>query len=67
MAKIDDKQEPSAEDIAKNLDTTRDTLLNQRRDQAFEVFVTNLVSTYEKADRVLVNRKMQQQIPLSGM
>jgi peptidyl-prolyl cis-trans isomerase D len=67
VAKIVDKQEPSAEDIAKNLDSTRDTLLNQRRDQAFEVFVTNLVSTYEKSDRVLINRKMQQQIPLSGM
>jgi peptidyl-prolyl cis-trans isomerase D len=67
VAKIDDKQQPSPEDIAKNLDSTRDTLLNQRRDQAFEVFVTNLVSTYEKADRVLINRKMQQQMPLSGM
>jgi peptidyl-prolyl cis-trans isomerase D len=67
VAKIDDKQEPSAEDIAKNFDATRDTLLNQRRDQAFEVFVTNLVSTYEKADRVLINRKMQEQAPLSGM
>ncbi|MGA7523448.1 MAG: peptidyl-prolyl cis-trans isomerase [Acidobacteriaceae bacterium] len=67
VAKIDDKQEPSPEDIATNFDSTRDTLLNQRRDQAFEVFVTNLVSTYEKADRVLINRKMQQQIPMSGM
>ena len=67
VAKIDDKQEPSPADIAKNFDSTRDTLLNQRRDQAFEVFVTNLVSSYEKADRVLINRKMQQQIPLSGM
>ncbi|HZZ39135.1 MAG TPA: peptidyl-prolyl cis-trans isomerase [Acidobacteriaceae bacterium] len=67
VAKIDDKQEPSTEDIAKNLDSNRDTLLTQRRDQAFEVFVTNLVSTYEKADRVLLNRKMQEQAPLSGM
>lgn len=67
VAKIDDKQAPSPADIAKNLDSTRDALLNQRRDQAFQVFVTNLVSTYEKADRVLINRKMQEQIPLSGM
>jgi peptidyl-prolyl cis-trans isomerase D len=67
VAKIDDKQEPSPEDAARNLDATRETLLNQRRDQAFQVFVTNLVSTYEKAGRVLINRKMQQQIPLSGM
>lgn len=67
VAKIDDKQEPSAADIAKNFDTTRDTLLNQRRDQAFQVFVSSLVSSYEKAERVLLNRKMQQQAPLSGM
>lgn len=67
VAKIDDKQEPSAEDMAKNLDSTRDTLLNQRRDQMYEVFVSNLVTSYEKADRVLVNRKIQQQqTPLSG-
>ena len=53
--------------MAKNLDSTRDTLLNQRRDQMYSVFVSNLVSTYEKADRVLVNRKLQQQPnPLNG-
>jgi hypothetical protein len=33
----------------------------------YEVFVSNLVTSYEKADRVLVNRKIQQQqTPLSG-
>ena len=67
VAKIVDKQEPSADDMAKNFDSTRDTLLNQRRDQMYSVFVSNLVSTYEKADRVLVNRKLQQQPgPLNG-
>ncbi|MGA8111473.1 MAG: peptidyl-prolyl cis-trans isomerase, partial [Acidobacteriaceae bacterium] len=66
VAQIEDKQEPSDADIAKNFDTTRDAQLNQRRDQVYEVFVTNLVNTYEKADRVLVNRKLAQQ-PLQGM
>ncbi|HKO10693.1 MAG TPA: peptidyl-prolyl cis-trans isomerase [Acidobacteriaceae bacterium] len=61
VAKIDDKQQPSAADIAKNLDSTRDSLLNQRRDQMYEVFVSDLVSKYEKAGRVLLNRKAQQQ------
>jgi hypothetical protein len=33
----------------------------------YEVFVSSLVSSYEKAGRVLVNRKLQQQPgPLSG-
>ena len=66
VAKIVDKQQPSADDLAKNFDSTRDTLLNQRREQMFSVFVSNLVTTYEKADRVLLNRKMQQPNPLSG-
>jgi peptidyl-prolyl cis-trans isomerase D len=67
VAKIVDKQQPNADELAKNFDSTRDTLLNQRRDQMYEVFVSNLVSSYEKADRVLVNRKLQQQPgPLSG-
>jgi peptidyl-prolyl cis-trans isomerase D len=67
VAKIVDKQQPSADDLAKNFDATRDALLNQRRDQMYGVFVSNLVSNYEKADRVLLNRKMQQQPgPLSG-
>jgi peptidyl-prolyl cis-trans isomerase D len=67
VAKIVDKQEPTADDMTKNFDATRDTLLNQRRDQMYSVFVSSLVNTYEKADRVLVNRKLQQQPgPLSG-
>ncbi|MGC2298206.1 MAG: peptidyl-prolyl cis-trans isomerase [Acidobacteriaceae bacterium] len=67
VAKIIDKQEPTADDMTKNFDATRDTLLNQRRDQMYSVFVSSLVNTYEKADRVLVNRKLQQQPgPLSG-
>jgi peptidyl-prolyl cis-trans isomerase D len=67
VAKIVDKQQPSGDELAKNFDSTRDTLLNQRRDQMYEVFVSSLVSSYEKAGRVLVNRKLQQQPgPLSG-
>jgi peptidyl-prolyl cis-trans isomerase D len=65
VAKIIDKQAPSAEDIAKNLDSQRETLLSQRRDQMYGVFVSNLVDSYEKAGRVLLNRKMQRN-PLSG-
>ncbi len=67
VAKIVDKQQPTADEMAKNFDSTRDTILNQRRDQMYEVFVSSLVSGYEKADRVLVNRKLsQQQAPLNG-
>jgi peptidyl-prolyl cis-trans isomerase D len=60
VAKIVDKQAPSADDLAKNLESQRETLLGQRREEMYGVFVTNLVQTYEKAGRVLLNRKMQQ-------
>jgi peptidyl-prolyl cis-trans isomerase D len=66
VAKIVDKQAPSADDIAKNLDSQRDALLNQRRDQMYEVFVSELVTGYEKSGRVLLNKKMQQ-TPMNGM
>lgn len=59
VAKLIDKQEPTPEDITKNLDQSRDALLNERRDQMFQVFVSNLVSRYEKEGRIRMNRRMQ--------
>ena len=48
VVKIDDKQEPSADEIAKNLDQTRDELLDQRRNEAFSVFVSSVFNDYKK-------------------
>ena len=66
VAKILDKQQPSAEDIAKSFDATRETLLSQKRDQMFEVFVTNLVDQYQKQGRIRMNAKAQTPSPLGG-
>jgi peptidyl-prolyl cis-trans isomerase D len=66
VAQITDKQQPSDADLAKNFDSTRDNLLNQRREQMFSVFASNLFSNYEKDQRILINRKLQQPGPLSG-
>jgi peptidyl-prolyl cis-trans isomerase D len=63
VAKLIDKQEPSADEIAKNLDQTRDQILEQRRQQAFEVFANNVISEYKKSNRVRINAKPQAQIP----
>ena len=57
VAKIVDKQEPSAEEIAKNLDQTRDQVLDQRRGEAFQVFASNIIDNYRKSKRVLFNAK----------
>ncbi|MGB9147918.1 MAG: peptidyl-prolyl cis-trans isomerase [Acidobacteriaceae bacterium] len=68
VAQLTDKQEPSAQDMASHFDATRETLLNQRREQAFEVFAGQLLSNYQKAGRILVNRKMQnQQLPSGAL
>ena len=59
VAKLVEKQQPTADEIAKNLDQTRDTLVNQRRDQMFEVFVTTLVDKYQKEGRIHMNKNTQ--------
>jgi peptidyl-prolyl cis-trans isomerase D len=59
VAKIDDKQEPTPDEIAKNFDATKDALLNQRREQMFEVFVTSLTDRYQKAGGIRLNKRAQ--------
>src|SRR6202522_804418 len=48
VAKIVDKQEPTPADIATNFDATRESLLAERREQMFAVFVTALTDRYQK-------------------
>jgi peptidyl-prolyl cis-trans isomerase D len=64
VVKLLDKQQPSEADIAKNLDQTRDQILEQRRQEAFEVFASTIISEYKKNNRVRINAKTQ--APLSG-
>lgn len=58
VAKILDKQEPTADEITKNLDTTRDQVLEQRREEAFGIFVSSLEDKYKKAKLIRVNAKL---------
>jgi peptidyl-prolyl cis-trans isomerase D len=53
------KTEPSPDDIAKNLDQTREQILDQRRGEAFQVFATNIINDYKKHGRVMFNAKTQ--------
>ncbi|HTD56883.1 MAG TPA: hypothetical protein VK670_15950, partial [Silvibacterium sp.] len=59
VAKIVDKQEPTADDIAKHFDTSREQMLEQRRDQAFAVFISTLQEKYQKEGRIRMNVKAQ--------
>jgi peptidyl-prolyl cis-trans isomerase D len=60
VAKIDDKQQPSADEIAKNFDQTRDQLLDERRNEAFSVFMGGIWDYYKKHNRVRFSAKTPQ-------
>jgi peptidyl-prolyl cis-trans isomerase D len=66
VVKIVDKQQPSADDIAKNFDRTREQLLSERQQEAFSVFMSGVWNDYKKHNRVRLNQKAQQQ-PQPGM
>ena len=64
VAKLVDKQQPSDADIAKNLDQTKDQILEQKRQEAFEVFANSIITEYKKKNLVRINAKSQS--PLAG-
>lgn len=64
VAKIDMKTEPSPDEISKNLDQTREQMLDERRGEAFQVFASNIINDYKKHGRVVFNAKTQNpQVP----
>ena len=65
VAKLVDKQEPTADDIAKNFDQYKDQILEKRRSEAFSVFMGGVMDDYKKNKRIKTNAKPQQgpQIP----
>jgi peptidyl-prolyl cis-trans isomerase D len=66
VAKIDEKQEPTPEETAKNFDATRESLLSERREQMFAVFVTALTDRYQKEGGIRMNKRAQTG-PAQGM
>ena len=57
VAKILEKQEPSADEIQKNFDQTRQQILDERQDEAFQLFASNIAADYKKHNRVRMNPK----------
>ncbi len=60
VVKILDKQEPTADEIAKNFDQTRDQMLDQKRNEAFSVFMSGVWNDYKKHNLIRFNAKPQQ-------
>jgi peptidyl-prolyl cis-trans isomerase D len=62
-----EKQEPTAEDIAKNFDQTREQLLNDQREEIFRVYVGNVTKKYEESGAVRYSKKQEQPaLPTGG-
>ena len=57
VLEITDKQQPTAEDIAKNFEQTRDSMLDERRDEVFRVYLGTLADKYQKSGAIRMKIK----------
>ena len=57
VAQLVELSQPTPEDIAKNLDTTRDKLLDEQRAQTFNVFAGTLMEQYQNSKAIIYSRK----------
>jgi peptidyl-prolyl cis-trans isomerase D len=57
VAKVADKVQPTDQDIQKSFDQTREQMLDQRRNEAFSVFASNVADNYKKHNLIRYNAK----------
>jgi peptidyl-prolyl cis-trans isomerase D len=55
-----DKQEPSAAEIASSFGQTREQLLDERRQEAFGVFLSGVMDEYKKAKLIRMTEKTKE-------
>ena len=67
IVKLLDKQEPAQQDIQAHFDETREKLLNDKREQIFELYVSDLQSRYDKEKRILVMKRKGRSALDTGM
>jgi peptidyl-prolyl cis-trans isomerase D len=60
VVQITEKQAPTEQDLNMKFEEARDKLLNQRRDEMFGVFVSDLQKRYENEKRIAYNKQAQQ-------
>jgi peptidyl-prolyl cis-trans isomerase D len=63
VLQIVDQQEPSPEEFAKNKETARDSLLQRKRGESFQLYAQGLVQAMEKDRRIKYNKEEPQQQP----
>jgi peptidyl-prolyl cis-trans isomerase D len=57
VAKLVDKKEPTAEEIQQNFDRQRDQIREQRQEEAFSLFASNVMANYKKHGLIRINPK----------
>jgi peptidyl-prolyl cis-trans isomerase D len=63
VAQVIDKQEPTPEDVAKNVPALRETLLEQKRQEAFGLFAASMLERYQQSGAVVYSRKQPAGLP----
>ncbi len=63
VAQVVDKQEPTADDLAKNLPVVREKLLEQQRQEAFGLFAASLLQRYQQTGAVVYSHKQPAGLP----
>jgi peptidyl-prolyl cis-trans isomerase D len=66
LLQVTDKQEPTADEIAKALPETREKLLSTQRNEIFGVYAETLMAKYLKAGAVVSNQKKTAPSPFGG-
>jgi peptidyl-prolyl cis-trans isomerase D len=63
VAKLVDKQEPTADEINQNFDQAKDQMLDQRRGEAFNVFLSTIMDDYKKHNRIQIPKAKGAAVP----
>jgi peptidyl-prolyl cis-trans isomerase D len=66
LLQVTDKEEPTADEIAKGLGGARDKLLEARRNELFNTYAEQLLATYEKAGAIVQSTKKAPASPLGN-
>jgi peptidyl-prolyl cis-trans isomerase D len=66
VLQLTDKQEPTADDIAKNLPATREKMKSDLQNESFGVFASTLLDRYTKAGAIVYSKKQDEPGSLLG-
>ena len=67
VVKILDKQVPTADEIQKNFDQTRDSLVTEQRTEAFDLFANDVWNNFLKHKLIQMNTKALESSDSSSM